>query len=261
MYPPSRQPTLGAQDAERQLYEQRRAAQQERQQQKNDRNQEIRDASSNLRQYATDLKNDYREQVRDLDTEFRLQQVDLRAEHQTRVAASEREFQTKMTSMYMQLANAEEETAKNLKAELVERINHTFELRKQAAEAEHSAKVAIEESKIALLDERDESIRAEADSLGLNQDYSPILAKPIGGELTDQEERWNDRERQEVERLKKNNLRLLSEYRNGPELRQWELANLKEDFKLSWEEKVEQQSLESQMTFFSPMFMMPDSNG
>jgi|GEM_PF-1794648 len=38
---------LGAQDAERQLYEQWRAAQQERQQQKNDRNQEIRDASSN----------------------------------------------------------------------------------------------------------------------------------------------------------------------------------------------------------------------
>ena len=162
---------LGAQDAERQLCEQRRVAQQERQQQKNDRNQEIRDASSNLRQYASDLKNDNREQVRDLDTEFRLQQVDLRAEHQTRVAASEREFQTKMTSMYMQLANAEEETAKNLKAELVERINHTFELGKQAAEAEHSAKVAIEDSKIALLDERDESIRAEADSLGLNQDY------------------------------------------------------------------------------------------
>ena len=139
---------------------------------------------------------------------------------------------------------------------MLERINHTFELRKQAAEAEHEAKVAIEESKIALLDERDDSIRAEADSLGLTQEYSPI-----GGELTDQEERWNDRERQEVERLKKNNLRLLSEYRIGPELRQWELANMKEDFKLSWEEKVEQQSLESQMTFFSPMFMMPASNG
>lgn len=143
---------LIAQDAERQLNEQSRAAQQERQQQKNDRNQEIREASSNLRQYATDLKNDYREQVRDLDTEFRLQQVDLKSEHQTRVAASEREFQTKMSSVYMQLGNADEEAMNKLKAEMVERINHTFELRKQAAEAEHPAKVAIEESKIALLD-------------------------------------------------------------------------------------------------------------
>lgn len=147
---------LGAQNAERQLYEQRRAAQQERQQQKNDRNQEIRDASSNLRQYATDLKNDYREQVRDLDTEFRLQQVDLRAEHQTRVAASEGEFLTKMSSMYMQLTSPDEETAKNLKVELVERSNHTFELRKQAAEAERAAKAAIENLKISLLDESDE---------------------------------------------------------------------------------------------------------
>lgn len=166
---------LSAQDAERQLYEQCRAAQQERQQQKNDRNQEIREASSNLRQYATDLKNDYREQVRDLDTEFRLQQVDLKAEHQTRVAASEREFLTKMSAMYMQLGNADEETVNKLKAEMVERINHTFELRKQAAEAEHAAKVAIEETKIELLDE---SILAEADSLGLTQDYAPILEKP-----------------------------------------------------------------------------------
>ena len=146
---------------------------------------------------------EYREQVRDLDTEFRLQQVYLKPEHQTRVAASEREFQTKMSAMYMPMGDADEETVTKLKAEMLGRIQYTFELRKEAAEAEHAAKVAIEESKIALLGERDQGILAEADSLGLTQDYAPIIAKPIEGEITDQEKRWNDRELKEVARPKR----------------------------------------------------------
>ena len=95
----------------------------------------------------------------------------------------------------------------------------------------------------------------EAANLGLTGAYQPILATPIGGELTAQEERWNEREKKAVMKHEEQNRKLLAEFRNGAKLRQWEIDNLDEDFRMTWEEKdkvhaldVEQKVVNSMLT-------------
>jgi hypothetical protein len=111
-----------------------------------------------------------------------------------------------------------------------------------------------------LLGEMDERILAEAESLGLTADYPPTLATPIGGELTRQEEQWNQRAERDAERTRERNAATLSKYVNGERLRTWERANLEEDFQLLWAERDELRGLDSQNAFFSTM-MLPAGQG
>jgi len=49
--------------------------------------------------------------------------------------------------------------------------------------------MANEQRKHELLSERDKKVLDKAEELGLTKDYQPIVARPIGDELVDVEER------------------------------------------------------------------------
>lgn len=248
-----------ADDAE--LRQQRMAAQKERQDQKNQRSTEISNAARQLREFVRDQTNETREQARAIDTEFQLKRVELNADHQARMAEVNAEYQTALSSVYSNAAgNSGEDMAQFLQEKLRERQAKQFELEKQAAEELHQAMIAFEERKNERWAEHDRRAIEEAESLGLTGDYQPILARPIGGEMTTQEEQWNDREAKEVETLKERNEKLLSEFRTGGALREWELANLKEDFERTWQEKSELHALEKQAPLPNPL-AMPTADG
>lgn len=234
-----------ADDAE--LRQQRMAAQKERQDRKNERSTEINNATRQFREFVRDLKAETREEARDLDTEFQLRRVELNADHQTRMAEVNAEYQTALSSAYAgATGDSGENTAQYIQEKLTERMTRQFELEKQSAEELHQAKIGIEERKHELWAGYDRRAIEEAESLGLTGDYEPILARPIGGELTNQEEQWNAREPKDIEKLKQRNEMLLSEFRTGGALRAWELANLQEDFDLTWQEKSELREVEAQ---------------
>ncbi|MFO7642339.1 MAG: hypothetical protein R6X17_14085, partial [Candidatus Competibacteraceae bacterium] len=130
-----------------------------------------------------------------------------------------------------------------------------FQIRKEAAERLHREKMTLIENQHALLDEMDERIVTEAESLGLTAEYPPILATPIGGELTRQEEQWNQRAEKEAERIQERNAGTLSKYANGEPLRAWERANLEEDFQLQWAERDELREPDSQHAFVNTMML------
>src|SRR5690606_38341045 len=97
-----------------------------------------------------------------------------------------------------------------------------------------------------------------AASLGLTREPAPVLASPIGGELTRPEEQWNERERKEVRTIAERNDKALAKYANGAKLREWERANLDEDFRLAWEEKRELDELVSQRMLFRSFMLQAD---
>lgn len=101
----------------------------------------------------------------------------------------------------------------------------------------------------------------EASSLELTRKYPPILATPMGDGLTEQEQRWNKREKKEVVKLEQRNRKTLSAFRNGEKLRKWEIEKLNEDFKLTWDEKAELHALDSQQLFYNAMFMQAAQGG
>jgi len=148
-----------------------------------------------------------------------------------------------------------DQTVQQMQAEAKSFADALFTLKRQSAEELQGELIANEERKNALLSEGDRMALEEAASLGLTVEYAPILASPIGDGLTRQEERWNDREKKEVVKLEKRNRKTLSEFRNGGKLRQWEIGNLNEDFKLTWYEKAELHALESERIFYHTLFM------
>ena len=125
----------------------------------------------------------------------------------------------------------------------------------------HAASVANEKKKNALLAEMDQIALDEAASLGLTRKYTPVLATPIGDGLTPQEQRWNEREEKEVVKIEERNRKLLAEFRNGVKLRDWELGNLEEDFRLAWEEKAKIHALDSEQGFYNALFMHSAQGG
>lgn len=241
---------------DRELQKQRHLAQKERQDQRNLRNRELNEATKTFREIARNLKNEYQALLKDLDVEFELKQVELQADREAKIAEAESEYQKHWSGLF--LRPGEQWTAEALK-ELEEKAkahsDELFRIKKEAAEIAHKEKMEVEEQKHQLLAEMDNKAMDEASSLGLTKEYEPILATPIGGELTRQEEQWNDREQKEVERLREQNRRTLSEFRNGEQLRKWERANLNEDFNLAWEEKSEIHALKSQQSFFNTLMM------
>lgn len=249
-------------DESKELRKQRQAAQNERKTQKSERSKEISEGTKDFREYVRDLKMDYQEQVKELDTEFELQRVELKADHDARVAGAEAEYQKKLSSLFMRPgAEFDDQAIKQMQAEGKAFADELFALKKQSAEELHREQIAKEERENALLSERDRMALDEASALGLTGKYSPILATPIGDGLTKEEERWNERERKEVVKLEDRNKKTVSKFRNGEKLRKWEIGNLNEDFKLTWDEKAELHALDSQQIFYNAMFMQAAQGG
>lgn len=239
---------------DRELYQQRLEAQRERQQQVNERNRDINDARRDFRSFAQELKLDYREQVRNVDTELQLRKVDLKADRSARLADAEAEYQGKVMSVYMAPEGTETpRTPEQLSAETRAHTDKVFAIKKEFAETLQAEVMDIEKKKYALLGEMDQQALDKAASLGLTGTYSPILATPIGGELTSQEERWNEREKKAVAKHEEQNRKLLAEFRNGAKLRQWEMDNLQEDFRLTWEEKAKLHELDAENKIVTSM--------
>jgi hypothetical protein len=245
-----------AQPADKELRDQRNAAQKERRDQKRDRDQTLNDAARDFREQARAVETEYREKLREIDVEFELRRVALQAEQDAKVAKAEAEFQKRYSESVMGMAAepleariAKMETAmKSLSAEL-------FRIRKEAAAIVHQERKAIEQRKHAVLAEQDAALLGEAESMGLTRDPEPILATPIGGELTRDEDRWNDSERKHVSRVGERNRKALSKYTNGAKLREFDLANADEDFAIDWEEKAELHALQSERTMFGMLMM------
>jgi len=247
---------LAAADDSKELRKQRHEAQSARQQQVQQRNREINQASRAFRDYTRDLKREYRGQAKDLDTGFRLREVELKGDHDARVAGAEAEYQNKLASLFMKPGvEFSDATVQQMRAEAKAFSDALFELKKQSAEQLHQALIANEKSKNALLTEMDQMALEEAESLGLSRTYAPILATPIGDGLTTAEQRWNDKEKRDVVKLEERNSKALSEFRNGAALRNWEIENLNEDFKLAWEEKARLHALDSEQGFYNTLFM------
>ena len=232
----------------------RPTTQKERQLEKTERNQAIKDATRKFRDFVRDLRIEYRDRITDLEAEFEQRRVELRAEYDAKIAEAEAERQKKFAELLTGPdARLDEATIAELRLQAQRFSDELFELRKEAAEALHQARVAKEMRQNEILTEQDRLALEKASSLGLTQAYSPILATPAGQALTAQEERWNERERQEVLRLEDRNAQLLNEYATGEALRTWEIENLKEDFKLEWDEKTELHALDSEQYFYEAL--------
>ena len=254
--------SLIAADDSPELRKQRLEAQKARQQQVRERNKANSEATRAFREYTRELKAQYREQTRDLDTGFKLREVDLEAEHQARVAGAEADYQQKLMGLFMNPgAQFTEQTLEQMRTEAKAFSDALSELKKQSAEELQAASIENEESKNALWSEMDQMALDEAESLGLTRSVVPVLASPIGGGLTASEQRWNDKERKDVARMEERNRQLLSEFRNGAQLRQWELDNQNEDFRLAWEEKAKLHALDSQQGFYNAVFMQAAQGG
>jgi len=241
---------------DKELQTQRNIAQKERQEKKNERNRSLADAAKSFRDISRSLKTEYQVRLKDLDTEFELKQVELQAERDAKIANAEAEYQKKWSSLFMRPEGpSTQESIKELEKEAKAYSDELFRLKKESAEIAHKEKMGIEEQKHALLKEMDEKAMDQAASLGLTKNYPPILATPIGDELTRQETQWNERERKEVQTIQERHLQIVSEFKNGEKLREWERGNLEEDFNLTWDEKSELQELESQQSFFNTLLL------
>jgi len=242
---------------DKELRKQRQAAQKERQTEKNERNQEINDAIKSFQEFIRNLKNEYPVLLKDIDTEFELTQVDLQAARAAKIASAEAEYQKKWTGLFIRPeGQMTMEAIKEMEEQAKAHSNELFRIKEEAAKIAHKEKMASEKQKHALLGERDNRALEEAASLGLTKKYEPIVAKPIGGELTRQEEQWNEREEKEIEKIHTRNLQIIREFKNGAKLREWELNNMDEDFQLTWKEKRELHTLESQQMFFNNFLML-----
>lgn len=240
---------------------QRREAQKERQQHKNERNKKNNEALREFRQFVKPLKKDYQQKVRELDTGFRLRKVDLNAEQQSKVAAAEAELHQSMTQMMLNPhKHNQQQATEKFRADMKAHSNKVYELKKQASRATHEALIENELEKHRVMSERDQVALEKATSLGLQEKHKPILATPIAGELNKNEQRWNEREKKDVEKMYDNNQRQLGEFIWGSKLREWEIQNMREDFKLEWQKKDELQALNSENNYYN-LFLPQLANG
>ena len=247
---------------DKELRKQRQAAQKERQAEKNERNHELADARKTFREFTRDLKMEYSSLLKDVDTEFELTQVDLQAERAAKMSEIEAEYQKKWTSLLMNPGGGmNKETLKKMEQEAKAYSNELFRLKEEAAQIAFKEKIASQQQKDGLLQERDTRALEEAASLRLTEQHEPITATPIGGELTRQEKQWNDREKKEIERIHSQNIRTIREFKNGRALREWESKNLEKDFQLKWQEKRELHDIQSQLTFFNSLLMQAAQGG
>lgn len=243
------------------LRAERHEAQQQRQQQKNERNRQNQAALSEFRGYVRGLKKEYQELVRDLDTAYRMQKVDLKAQRDMKIADAEVIMQQNVSQLMFDPKKAgEEEAIKKFRADMKAHVDKVYEIKKQAAMDEHNEAMENENNKHKKMSERDQKALDKARALGLLKKHVPILAKPIGGKLTSIEQHWNEREQVEVEKLYESNQRQLVEFSRGTKLREWEMSNKREDFKLKWQQQDELHAINSEQVFYNSMFLAPDVN-
>lgn len=234
------------------LREQRNAAQKQRQEARTERNQTLSEATKIFREQAKARESDYQIRLKELDTAFELRKVGLEAEQQVRVVGAEAEFQKKWTALLMQ-PDAPSDQWQRIEQQMKALSAELFTIRKDAAEIAHRERMAVETQKHELLAEMDQRILDDAQALGLTEPPAPIVATPIGGELTKPEAQWNERDVKEVDNLEKNNRKLLAKYLTGTRVRDWERENQEIDFKLAWDEKSELNEIASRKTHFSSM--------
>lgn len=236
------------------LREQRNAAQKQRQEARTERNQALSEAIQIFREQAKARENDYQARLKELDTNFELRKVGLEAEQEKRVVAAEADFQKKWSTLLMQ-PDAPPDQWQLIEQQMKSFSTELFRIRKDAAEIAHRERMAVEAQKHELLNEMDQRILDDAQALGLTEPPSPIIATPIGGELTKAEAQWNERDTKEVANLDRNNRKLLAKYLTGKSVRDWERENREIDFKLAWDEKSELHEIASRKTLFSSMML------
>ncbi|MDH5736054.1 MAG: hypothetical protein OEY87_08020 [Gammaproteobacteria bacterium] len=242
--------------ADKELRQQRAAAQKEQSLQIKERSELIKDAERSFKEVIKEINNENRERIAELETEFNLTQVDLNAAHETRVASAESDHQKKLMDLFMDPSGKfDEQKLQQMEVDFKKHSDELFALKKQSAEEIHRATVKHIANKNKIYDEGDHSILKQASTLGLTNEYSPILITPAGGALTRQEERLNEKEKKNVVKIKQANMKLLSRYRNGKELREWEIQNIEEDFKILWEENAELHDLDSQQMLYNNLLM------
>jgi hypothetical protein len=251
-------PAIEIQANDKALAAERHQAQKQRQADKLKRHRENTKAYTTLRHYARELEQEYAQKTHALDTEFRLKKVNLNADREIKVAEAQADMQKTLSTVYMDpTASGSPAAVEKIQSAMKQHADRLFEIKKQAAQLEHESNIDNAEKKDQLLDKKDELILQKAKELGLLTKPAPILATPIGGKLTDAEQRWNEQEKLEVEKLFKNNERQLSRYQQGSQLRQWERADMLEDFKLHWQKLQELQALEQQLAFHHTAMLMP----
>ncbi len=235
----------------------RREAQKQRQQQAAERGRGNSAALREFRSYASEMKREYQEKLRAADTDFRLRQTDFRAQRQTKNAEIDAEMQQRMSQWAFKAQGADsQESVDNYRKDFKDYQDKKYAAEKQVALQEHDAFVANETRKHELMSERDELVLVKAKALGLMNRPQPVLATPIGGSLTSAEERWNEKEQRDVERLYQNNLRQLAEFVDGGKVREWEIRNAREDFELEWQQKEEMHELSTEQLYFSSVALL-----
>lgn len=242
------------------LQAERREAQTQQRQQKNERAKLNQEALQDFREFANEIKKEYTEKVRDLDTEYRLQKEELNAKRQIKIAEVDAELQKNMTGLFLNPASGKQASVEQLQADMKAYSDKAFAIKQQAALEEHKEFILNELRKHELLRERDDRALAEAKELGLLDKPAPILAQPIGGELTRNEERWNEREQKEVQRMFDSNQRYIAEFKHGKELREWEIENNREDFRLKVEKAQELHTLNSEQAWINSLMFSPQGN-
>lgn len=235
----------------------RREAQKQRQQQKRERSNNNNAAIKQVRNLASELKREYQQRIRDLDTDYQLQKEELRAERQTKIAQAEAEMQQNISQLLLSPAKDENDSLEKLKADIKAHADKVFVIRQQADSDQHKEFIANENRKHQLLLERDNKVLTKAKQLGLMEKYPRILAKPLGDGLTKQEQRWNDNEQKNVDRLYKNNQRQLGEFIYGEKLREWEINNKREDFEMEQRKKKELHEIKSEQNYLNALMFSP----
>ena len=245
---------------DKELRQQQKEALKERMALKKERSENYREAQKDFREYIKTIKKENREQVSDLKVDFDLKRTELEAEHEAQVAEAATENEKKTMNLIMN-ANFDQAALEQLQKDAKIYSDELFSLKKQLAEKVHLERIEFEKQKNKLYEESDQKALDKASELGMTKDFSPILAKPIGGSLTKSEERWNEREEQEVIKLKEKNHKMLTDYRNGKKLRDLEIQNLNEDFKLQWEEKSEIHNLDAESFLFNSLMIQGFQGG
>lgn len=242
------------------LKAERRAAQKDRQEQKRERTQLNREILQDFREFTKELKADYRERARDLDVSFRLQKEELNASRRIKISAVEAEMQQNIMQLFLNQNSNEQMSLEKLKTNMQAYSDKVFAIKQQSADEEHEEFIQNEQQKHKLFTEQDQLAIKKARELGLLDKPKPILASAIGGELTKQEQRWNDREKKDTERMFESNQRYVKEFNYGKELREWEIANKREDHRLKQEKNKKLHTLNTEQTWINNMMFSPQTN-
>lgn len=255
-------PMFGASAEEAKIIrEQRLKAHNERLVKKRQRTKEIAKARKSYKSFVRDLKASYKSKLKELDTEFNLKRVELHADAQEKIAELEEENRKAMIRYLMKSDKSRNmESIEKMKTENNGYMNKLFVLRKTSAKAIHEERIAKENRKNALLEQRDKLALNKAESLGLLKEYAPILAKPINQGLAKSEARWNEQEKKNAERINKSNQSILRKIESDKKIREWKIKNLKADFDLRWRENEERNKIDCEAARYNALILYSSGN-